>query len=67
MGGSSKPKAAPPPPPMARERAPEYTGRQATRFITDQIARRRGRSSTILSENIGMGSTMTGTKALLGE
>ncbi len=72
MGGSSKPKPqpAPPPPapPAAQESAEEYRSIIGRRDMADRQVRRRGRSSTILSDRSGnIGAFLTGTKTLLGE
>jgi hypothetical protein len=56
--------AIPPPPPPPSGRAAEADSRSADRMRQDEIRRRSGGAQVLAGET--MGSTVTGTKKLLG-
>ena len=64
MTEPSRPQAAPPPPPPP-PRGAEADTRAAGRMREDEIRRRSGAAKVLAGES--MGSTVTGTKKLLGE
>jgi hypothetical protein len=65
MTQPSRPQAAPPPPPPPPSRGAEVDTRAAGRMREDEIRRRSGGAKVLAGES--MGSTVTGTKKLLGE
>jgi hypothetical protein len=64
MEPSSRPQAAPPPPPPSAPAA-QADSRASGRMREDEIRRRSGGAQVLAGET--MGSTVTGTKKLLGE